>query len=194
MEKRIIIVHGWDGYPEETWFPWTKHELEKIGFEVIVPQMPNADAPEIDSWVTFLHEIVGLCDEDTYFIGHSIGCQTILRYLGSLSEGIKVGGAVLVAGWVSLTPMAIRTAEEQAIARPWFERPILYEKILLHTRKFVGIFSDNDPYVPIENQITYRKKLDAEIIVISGRGHFNDDSNTKEIPEVVFAIKKIANV
>ena len=27
--KRVFIIHGWDGYPEEGWFPWLKEELEK---------------------------------------------------------------------------------------------------------------------------------------------------------------------
>ena len=194
MTKRVFIVHGWDGYPEEAWFPWVKKKLEEEGFFVVVPQMPNAGAPEMDSWISFLHGIVGRSDEHTYFIGHSIGCQTVLRYLASLPEGIKAGGAVLVAGWVSLTPMAIRTAEDQMIARPWMERPIPYEKIISHTEKFVGIFSDDDPYVPIENQLTYREKLNADVLMLPGRGHFNEESNTKELPEAVSALNKMSNI
>ena len=27
--KRAFIIHGWDGYPAEGWFPWLKRELEK---------------------------------------------------------------------------------------------------------------------------------------------------------------------
>jgi hypothetical protein len=27
--KRVFIIHGWEGYPEEGWFPWLKKELEK---------------------------------------------------------------------------------------------------------------------------------------------------------------------
>ena len=34
MNKRVFIAHGWDGYPEEGWFPWLKKELETKGFEV----------------------------------------------------------------------------------------------------------------------------------------------------------------
>ena len=31
------MVHGWDGNPNNHWFPWLKKELEKRGFEVHVP-------------------------------------------------------------------------------------------------------------------------------------------------------------
>ncbi|MEK7465208.1 MAG: alpha/beta hydrolase [Patescibacteria group bacterium] len=194
MKKRVFIIHGWEGYPEEAWFPWLKHELEEKEFEVVVPQMPNADAPSIDVWIPFLHTVVGKCDANTFFVGHSIGCQTILRYLEILPPQEKIGGAVLVAGWVSLTPIATRTPEEQTITRPWLEAPIDYEKIKTHTKNFVGIFSDNDPYVPPENQITYREKLNARIAIIPGRGHFNEESNTKEFPDVLHAILGMVGV
>jgi len=99
MTKRVFIVHGWDGYPEEGWFPWLKNELEAKDFEVSVPQLPEAKTPRIYNWVPALSKAVGTPDEQTYFVGHSIGCQTIARYLESLPEGVKVGGAVFVAGF-----------------------------------------------------------------------------------------------
>src|SRR3989344_3515952 len=105
--KRVFIIHGWEGYPEEAWFPWVKQELEKRRFEVFVPVMPDIlGNPEIERRVNFIKELVGNPDKDTYFIGHSIGCQSIIRYLQTLPKEVRVGGAVFVAGWVSLTPMA----------------------------------------------------------------------------------------
>ena len=29
--KKVFIIHGWEGYPEEGWFPWLKKELESRG-------------------------------------------------------------------------------------------------------------------------------------------------------------------
>lgn len=71
--KRIFMVHGWDGFPENHWFPWLKKELEKIGFKVTVPKMPDTSNPKINSWVSFLEKSVGAIDIDAFFIGHSIG-------------------------------------------------------------------------------------------------------------------------
>lgn len=45
VKKRVFIVHGWDGYPEEGWFPWLERELEARGFEVHVPALPDASTP-----------------------------------------------------------------------------------------------------------------------------------------------------
>ena len=88
--KRVYIIHGWAGYPEECWFLWLKDEMEKHGIKAEVPLMPEAEAPKIDKWVPFLENLVKNPDEDTYLVGHSIGVQTILRYLEKADT--KVGG------------------------------------------------------------------------------------------------------
>ena len=125
--------------------PWLEEELNIKGFEVIAPQMPNTEYPKIDEWVGFLREKVGEPDENTYFVGHSIGCQTILRYLESL-ENKKVGGAIFVAGWFHLNGLK---EEEIGIAKPWLETSVDFGKILKATNKFTAIFSDNDPVCAI---------------------------------------------
>lgn len=77
MNKRVFIVHGWDGNPESNWFPWLKKELENKGFEVFVPQLPDPNNPRIYNWIPKLAKTVGKASEQTYFVGHSMGCQTI---------------------------------------------------------------------------------------------------------------------
>ena len=160
MAKRVFIVHGWDGYPEEGWFPWLKKELEAKGFEVHIPAMPDTSNPKIETWVPHLANLVGTPDKDTYFIGHSIGCQTILRYLQTIDE--QVGGVIFVAGWVSLTPIATRDPEDRAVVEPWFNEPLYFDKIRKTTNKFVAFFSDNDSLVPQEENVeTYKKELNV---------------------------------
>ena len=101
MSKKAFIVHGWEGTPESGWNPWLKNELEKKGFTVIVPPMPDTENPEMGAWLNHLKDVVGEPDKDCYFVGHSLGCITILRYLESLPGDKKIGGAVLVAGFAS---------------------------------------------------------------------------------------------
>ena len=102
-QKRVFIIHGWDGYPEEGIFPWLKKELQNRGFSVFNPSMPELLRPKIKVWVEFLKEQVGALDENTFLFGHSIAAQIILRYLESLPEDTKIGGAVFLAGWIHLT-------------------------------------------------------------------------------------------
>ena len=77
--KQVIIVHRWDGSPNEPMLQWLKNELMKKKVKVTVPAMPNPAVPKIGDWLKKLNEIK--VDEETYFIAHSIGCQAVLRCL-----------------------------------------------------------------------------------------------------------------
>ena len=83
--KKAYLVHGWMGNPNNCWFPCLKEKLEELNFEVIIPQMPNPGEPKIETWVPHLQEIAKDADEESIFIGHSIGCQTILRFLEKIN-------------------------------------------------------------------------------------------------------------
>jgi predicted alpha/beta hydrolase family esterase len=125
--NRVFIIHGWGGYPEECWFPWLKQKLEQRGFHVEVPQMPEPSAPKIETWVAYLAQRIATPDQDTYLVGHSIGVQTILRYLETIEN--QIGGVVAVAGFFTLIPDSIGGPKEEKIAEPWLTRPMNLDKI-----------------------------------------------------------------
>ena len=189
MTKRVFIIHGWEGYPENCWFPWLKTELEARGFSVIIPSMPNSEAPEMKSWVNHLKNTVGEADENTYFVGHSIGCQTILRYIEQLPQESKIGGVICVAGFFRL--LYLETEEEKEIAKPWLETKIDCEKIKKHTDKIVAIFSNNDPDVDLGDKELFKKYLNATTFVEHNKGHFDDDAEIKELPIALEQLLKI---
>lgn len=175
--KRIIIVHGWDGYPQEGWFPWLKKELEQVGCEVIVPQLPESATPRIYNWVPALAAAVGAVDEHTFFVGHSMGCQTIARFLEGLPEGVRCGGVVFVAGFFTRLTNLESDDEVREIVQHWLTSPLNLEKVATHIPRSVALFSDNDRYVPLENVDVYRDVLRSEIIIEHGRGHFSGASD-----------------
>ncbi len=189
MQKRVFIVHGWDGYPEEGWFPWLKTELEKQGFEVTVPQMPEANAPRIFNWVPALSKVVGEADSNTYFVGHSMGCQTIVRYFETLPEHVQIGGAVFVAGFLSR--LTLDESEDHETADHWLNASLDFEKIKSHLPKSIAIFSDDDPYVSIDNIDTFRDRLGSEIIVEHAMEHFSGSTGITEIPGALDAMLRL---
>ncbi len=198
MAKRVFIIHGWDGYPEEGWFPWLKTELESRGFGVFVPQMPKPEEPRIGNWVPALAEAVDQADEGTYFVGHSMGCQTIIRYLETLPAEVKVGGAVFVAGFFKeLTNIGddeeIGQEEAKEVADHWLKTPIDWDKVKSHLNKSVAIFSNNDPYVPASNYNDFKDKLSSEIVIEHQKGHFSGGEGVTELPIVLESILKIAS-
>lgn len=191
--KRIFIAHGWDGTPDEGWFPWLKKELEAKGFEVYVPQLPEAGSPRIYNWVPAFAAAIGTPDEQTHFVGHSMGCQTIARYLESLPEGQKVGGAVFVAGFFKHLKGLEDDDDVRETDTHWLGTPLDLAKVKTHLPKSVAVFSDDDPYVPLDNQDDFRDKLGSEIVVEHAQGHFSGSrDNAFELPIVLKKLLEIA--
>jgi predicted alpha/beta hydrolase family esterase len=188
--KKVIIVHGWGGYPEKIWFPWLKNELENLGFSVLVPQLPDPGTPTIENWLSTLNTVITNPDKETFLVGHSLGCQTIIRYLEGLPGNIKIGWTVFVAGFFDhLTNMS---ATENKIAEPWLKTPINFDLVKSRLKTSTAIFSDDDPFVPLNEQDGFRNKLDSKIVVKSSAGHFSEETKTIELPIVLEEILKMS--
>ena len=183
MKKRIVIVHGWGGSSKDNWLPWIKSELESLGHKVLVPDMPDTDNPIIERWVNHLSKIVGTPDKNTFFVGHSIGCQAVLRYLETVEE--PIGGAVFVSGWFDLD---VDTEEEEKIAKPWVETRINFNKIRLVLSKSILIISDNDPHGSFEENKKKFEELGSKIVVLHNAEHITETSEPEILPQVLSLI------
>ncbi|MBI4146174.1 serine hydrolase family protein [Candidatus Woesearchaeota archaeon] len=168
MVKRVFVIHCWGGSPQEHWYEWLAGELEKEGFKTYVPRMPDTEHPRIEAWVPFLEKLVGTLDKETFFVGHSIGCATILRYLENVKE--KVGGVVLVAGFFEITWPNPPSEEDIKLMTPWLKP---YNLAFLKKQNIIGIFSDNDPWIPVMNAELFKQKLNAKVIVEHKQGHYS---------------------
>ncbi|MDD4931001.1 MAG: alpha/beta hydrolase [Candidatus Colwellbacteria bacterium] len=191
MQKIIHIIHGWSSHPKDGWFPWLKNELEERGFVVSIPELPDARDPKIDEWVSALGEAVGTPGENTYFVGHSLGCQAIVRYLESLPEDVKIGGAVFVAGFLKDISDHTKSVSKRRVRDEWMTRPIDLKKTKRHFDRSVAIFSDDDPFVSLDNQDKYKEELGSEIIIEHNKGHISGKMGTFELPSALEAIIKI---
>jgi hypothetical protein len=191
LMKRVFVVHRWDGKPGDIWYPWLKAELEKKGFEVHVPTIPKTDEPRIKAWVPALAKAIGTADAKTFLVGHSIGCQTIARYLASLPENVRVGGAVFVAGFFKRLTNLEDDDVVRDVAKEWLTTPLDLQKVRSHLPKSVAIFSDNDKFVPLDEQNNFQKELGSKIIVEHEKGHFDDEASVTELPIALHAVLKI---
>ncbi|MFH0970691.1 MAG: alpha/beta fold hydrolase [Candidatus Diapherotrites archaeon] len=183
--SRIVIVHRWQGSPNADWYPWLRKELEKQGHEAIIPAMPDPNHPNIHAWLGCLVKMVGGIDEHTFFVGHSMGCQAILRYLAHTPNNGVAGGVVLVAPWTRLKPESYENPTDEAIARPWLEMPIPWDVVKSRSKKFFCLFSDNDPFVLADENKVFEKKVNAKTLVEKGKGHFTQYDKCVELPIVL---------
>ncbi len=188
MPRRVLIIHGWGGSPNEPMLQWLKTNLEENGLEAVLPEMPDTENPIIKDWVEKLKEIIRNPDKDTILVGHSIGCQAILRYLERLDSVKQVGKVVFIAPWFTLSNL--ESDEEWETAKPWLNIPVKETDIIKHMSKMVAIFSDNDPFIPAENIELFRRRFNAEIIIEHQKGHFREEDGVKSLESALRAILK----
>ncbi len=185
--KRVFVVHGFRGEPNNGWKPWLKGELEKEDVEVNLLSMPNPKNPKNDEWVKTIAEAVGQADEEVLLVGHSLGVPAIFGYLENLKEREKIGGAVLVGG-----PCKLNTASlilKKIFIGSFFEKDFNFEKIKKTCNKFYVIHGDNDESVPLEHALFISKNLDSKIAIIKDGGHLSDDC--KILPEALEALEEM---
>jgi uncharacterized protein len=191
--KRVVIVHGWEGGIHEPQLAWLREER---GYFVVFENMPNPEEPTINEWVSKLNSLVGKPDNQTDLVGHSIGCQTVLRYLASLPEGSRLGKVVLIAPWLVKTEeqkllLQVEGEEVWSIAKPWIETPIDFEKVKKIPISIACVFSGNDEFVSLDNVKLVEEQLGAKAEVYKNKGHFNPGAGITELPEVLKYFPKI---
>lgn len=180
--KRAIIVHCWGGSSNYAWYPWAKTELERMGYEVTVPDMPDSDPPKLATWLPHLQEIIGQPNEELVLVGHSIGTVTIMRYLESLTDNQLVGKVIFVAGFTD--QLGFRELEN------FFETQLDFGKIKTKSKNgFVVIQSDNDPFVSEQYGERLKDELDAKLLIKHGANHMSGavdgEEACTELPEVI---------
>ena len=166
--NNVFIFHGTEGYPEENWFPWLKQELEQKGCKVLVPQFPSPPIvpAKIAEWFDVLKNYEQYINENTIFIGHSLGGIFALRILEKLEHPIKA--AIFAGTPVGVQPIA-NYDRDSSFSGFTFDWAAIKKKA-----QYFDVFqSDNDPYVGLENGKELSKNLGVELSFIPNAGHFN---------------------
>ena len=188
--NKIFMVHCCDGTKDDGWYPWLDEKISDENNKVIRFNMPNTENPKIEEWVSELDKQVEILDENTYFIGHSIGCQTILRYLESKNVD-KIGGILFVAPWLDLLPKAIEDEDSYNTAYTWIHTDINFDNIRNITDNITCIFSDDDYFVSLSQKEKFENLLNTKTIVVHNKGHISADDGVQELNEIYNALNEI---
>jgi predicted alpha/beta hydrolase family esterase len=181
--KKVVILHGTGNNHTGNWFPWLKAELEKTDYQVWVPDLPDADKPNVERYTKFLLS-QNWDFNDNVVIGHSSGAVEVLHLLENLPAKARVDAAIMVAvftgslGWEALSDL-------EGIE---FDLNKIKEK----ADKLIVIHSDDDPNCPIEGAREIADKLGAEMITMHGMKHFSigTDPRFTKFPELLEIIKQ----
>ena len=181
----VFIFHGIGGNSEENWFPWLKKELESAGHRAIVPDLPHADTPKLDEWTEHMKKYEESIDNETVFVGHSLGGIFALRLLERMKSPIH---ATFLVATVTGPDDGL---QYKSLMTTFTELPLNKETIKGNAGEIHFLHSDNDPYIPLLHVKELTKKLDGAIEVILGGEHLSAPGGHTEFP---LLLEKILSV
>jgi predicted alpha/beta hydrolase family esterase len=180
--ERILLVPRWSGTAASDYYPWLARELAARAPGVkldVAPLRPAPDRPEIEAC---LEALGGLDPARTLLVGHSVGCQVLMRALARLPDGVRAPALLCIAGWWTVD-------QPWDTLRPWLETPFDHTRTAARCARIEVLLSDNDPYTRDAEETGRRfvSALGAEVQIVPGRRHFN----APEEPAVLAAVLRL---
>ena len=176
-KAQVYIIHGYMASPADHWFLWLKQQLAQDGANVQILSMPNSSKPDAQEWDHYLRQHIAAPDENTYFVAHSLGSIALLRYLAGLNGTDKIGGVVLVAGFLEPLPSL---PELDGFTKTV---PDLAAVVEMSPSRAV-ILSNDDTIVPPVFTENLAKALDVNPVKLDKGGHFLGSDGFNEFPLV----------
>ncbi len=87
-KKKILLIHGYNGIPQI--FYWIKQELEKVGYEVILPNLPPREGLRYNIWKEEFNKIKEDLKGEIIVVAHSAGNPFIIKYINENNIDIKL--------------------------------------------------------------------------------------------------------
>jgi uncharacterized protein len=172
--KSIYLIPRWAGRPHSDWYDSFARDVNAAMPDAALHRltMPRWDAPDTEEALQFLDVEIPLIDEQTVFVGHSVGCIALVHFLehrARLNPGFRSGGLLLVAAWFNVDnpwPTLI----------PWTQNDRLdYASVRRVCPRISVLLSDNDPHTHDHhaNKRLWEDRMDARVSIHSGCAHFN---------------------
>lgn len=174
--KNALILHGTGSGPSKNWFGWLKNILLTNGYSnVWIPQLPNADHPDLIKYKRFIKDQKFDFNENTLIVGHSSGAVAALSILQDLPQNSAIDTAVMVG-----------------VYRPGgrgysINDDIDVEHVVNKAKRMIFLHSTDDPFCPIDDARYFANSLNAELVTMTGEDHFSASINPKhtKLPKLI---------
>ena len=177
--KKFVIIHGTKGSPEGNWFPWLAEVLRQQHAEVVTPRLPTPDGQNLTNWLSEFSRQVGVIDEGTTLIGHSLGATFLLRILER--QKAPVVRSIFVAGLID----KIGIAEYDQLNSSFIETSYDWNTIQRNAGSVVCLSGENDPYVPADQGEQLAANLGVKSHIVLRGGHLNAEFGYTSFPELL---------
>lgn len=187
MQRRLLIIPRWSGRAGSDFYPWLTEQLAALPDRpfapVIVPDLPEPDAPRLDTWPPAIAAALGTDPAElarTVVLAHSVGCQATLHAVAALPA--KISGMLAVAGWWTVDrpwPTIV----------PWLEATPDLARARANLGALRVLLSDDDPFTAdhAANAAVWRERLGADVQLVPGAKHFNVPAS----PPVLAALRTL---
>jgi predicted alpha/beta hydrolase family esterase len=173
-----VILHGLNGAGGEHWQRWLAEQLTAAGREVVFPDLPNFDTPQLSEWLPALTEALAGLPADGYdIVAHSLGAVLWLHHAvdpGASPTPARVALIAMPAG-----------APLLEVAPSFLPVPLDIDTVRKAADGTVLVGGDNDPYCPDGVARTYGAPLKMAATVIPDGGHLNLESGFGPWPAVL---------
>lgn len=173
--KHVYIVHGYGATPANHWFGWLQERLAADGITADILEMPTPLSPNLQEWLEHLSREVRVLTQDTYFVAHSLGCVSLLKYLLSAKPQEPLGGLVLVSGFTEPLP-------DLPMLDEFTQDQTDYSGAAALAPKRAVIASKDDAIVPTALSKELAQVMHADFYEVEHGGHFLDSDGFTTLP------------
>ena len=176
----VLLIHGFNGIPKI--FEFFKAELEKKGYNVILPKFPIKEEITVEGYFKVFDTYKEYFNEELIVIAHSIGNPMFIKYISKYSY--KIGKYISLAGFAEAF-----YSEGKDVLNEKLKLTVLDNKEKEDAKKLINerysIYSDNDHIVPFNILDSYSADIDSKPILIKGIGHMGQKSGLESLPQVI---------
>jgi len=190
----VVTVHAIGSNGSEHWHPWLNEGLQKGGIKSFAPDFPNSDTPVMSEWVKMLDDMYGKeMDENSVLVGRSLGSRAALKF----AETHKIRKLILTCTtldggdeyWKEIHSKSPEFPVD--VARQFNGESIDYKKVQENVEEIIFLFSNNDPYIPVEFQNYYKEKFPEAIFKqYKNAGHFGGSDGFASFPDLIDFIEE----
>ena len=173
-----VLLRGGPGSEPGDWPLWLAGELSRAGRQVRVPELPDAQQPDLQAWLAALHgALTGLPDDGFDVLAHSTACLLWLHHASRADQAPRPARVALVA---PPSPTVALAGYES-----FFPVPLDVDAIRKAADGTVLVGGDDDPLCAGGVARAYGAPLKMAATMIPGAGRLNAVSGHGPWPAVL---------